>query len=77
MFRPRRRQASCAQDEWLMTDPEPDDKDRRHADNMAVLAVAAIIVIVALILFHFISKNLETERCLEEHRHGCGESEQQ
>jgi len=64
-----------------MADPVPDDdlndEDRRHADNMAVLAVAAIIVIVALILFHFISKNLETERCLEEHRRGCGDTAQQ
>jgi hypothetical protein len=65
-----------------MADHEPDDEDDhdedgRHADNMAVLAVVAIIVIVALILFHFISQNLETEKCIEEHRHGCGGTEQQ
>ena len=65
-----------------MADHEPDDEDNddedgRHADNMAVLAVAAIIIIVALILFHFISRNLDTERCLEEHRRGCDSSDQQ
>jgi hypothetical protein len=64
-----------------MADREPDDEDKdedgRHADNMAVLAVAAIIVILALILFHFISQNLETEKCIEEHRHGCGDSGEQ
>ena len=60
-----------------MADHEPEDDDRRHADNMAVLAVAAIIVIVGLILFHFISKNLATEKCIEEHRRGCGDTEQQ
>ncbi|HWD29250.1 MAG TPA: hypothetical protein VG387_18910 [Rhizomicrobium sp.] len=63
-------------------DHEPPNDDgnedeKRHSDNMAVLAVAAIIIIVGLILFHFISKNLATERCIEEHRRGCGETVEQ
>ena len=58
---------------WTM-DPEPDDDEKRHSDNMAVLAVAVIIILVCLILYHFIAKNLATERCIEEHRFGCGET---
>jgi hypothetical protein len=63
-----------APDEWLETRmPDlPDDENKRHSDNLAVLAVAAIIVILAIIVLHFISANLSTERCLEERRHGCG-----
>jgi hypothetical protein len=60
-----------------MAGNDPDDEEKRHADNMAVLAVAAIIIIVALILFHFISQNLATEKCIEERRRGCGDTEQQ
>jgi len=56
--------------------PEPsDDENKRHGDNMAVLAVAAIIVIVAIIVLHFVSANLKMERCLEERRFGCTSNE--
>ncbi len=54
-----------------MKEPDNDDHDARHSANITVLIVAAVIVIVGLVLFHFISENLKMERCLEEHRHDC------
>jgi len=48
-----------------------DDNEKRHSDNMAVLAVAAIIVILGIVLLHWLSTNLKTERCQEERRHDC------
>ncbi|HXC56144.1 MAG TPA: hypothetical protein VNU97_12675 [Rhizomicrobium sp.] len=56
--------------------PKPDDHDdeaaRRNANIVALIVVAAVILLAVLAL-HFLSANLQTERCLEERRHGCGD----
>ena len=51
---------------------EDEDQQRRGA-SFAGLAVAVVIVLLTVLVLHFISGNLKTERCVEERRHGCGE----
>ncbi len=54
-----------------------DDNDNRHNANIAVLVAVAIIVILGGFLIHWLSDNLKIERCLEERRRGCDQSDVQ
>lgn len=45
-----------------------DPQDRK---NLLVLASVAVLVGVCLFVLHLMSKNLATERCLEEGRRDC------
>jgi hypothetical protein len=48
-----------------------DDDDARHRANIAALIAVAIIILLGVVAFHFISKNLAMERCQEERRSDC------
>ena len=59
-----------------MSEPGDDDEDGRHAANIAVLIAVVVIIGLALLVIHYISGNLATERCIEERRHDCGDTAQ-
>jgi len=54
-----------------------DDHDNRHNANIAVLVAAVILVIVGGLVMHWLSDSLKMERCLEERRRGCDQSDVQ
>ena len=54
--------------------PENDD-DNDHNANIAVLVAAVIVVILGALLMHWLSDSLKMERCMEERRRGCDQSD--
>jgi len=54
-----------------------DDHDNRHNANIAVLVAVVILVIVGGLVMHWLSDSLKMERCLEERRRGCDQSDVQ
>ena len=54
-----------------------DDHDNRGGANIAVLVAVVILVILGGLVMHWLSDSLKMERCMEERRRGCDQSDAQ
>jgi hypothetical protein len=50
---------------------DPDDEDQRRRKNLAVLAVAAVIIAIGIYLVTVMASDIQTQNCVMEGRRDC------